>query len=609
MPTRPPTANGWEIMKNGQWSPKKMAGIWTALALALILWGAKPVKSFASSLLYKSYVIRYDRGWDVLCEPYEVQPNDWVLKIFRQKGEISTKDFREFLGIFKRLNPHVKNIDRIRPGQIIDIPLKKIDPNTLPGQASGIVTIPFVTLSKSSELIHRHCQRYKVRRGDTVSKLIARRFGRFGSRSYKEGVKLFKAANPNIKNLNLIYAGRRIYLPDPAIRKKAWYASLYDKEGNIRKKIDSQALAETAVAPIQALREANEKPASSDPLAQVASVVEGKLYNRGTYYFPRQGRPDFELDLERYPVLDLNDGQKIIFTHESKIMDVESALLETYWPNVKIITLEGKEKPSQILDKLFNTIEQDSQANELYLADQGTQITVRARWIKPAADNGRRICITPIQSPDQKTPESIRRYLDQLGIVLREILEDGGSRLADTSGPDRPDPGRRHRVKPVTALAPAGIKDLVSQVMGAFGYTFSGDIEISFPYAGIQVKALSNLISSPDGRQWLIDFGDLYGDAVKAIENSGLPVIQIRPGTEDTKALALVFKALGKRVTLNPSYLAARRPPDYNTTITIEGIVVQDSQGDSFLLTNTGLHPAIANFLTARGIKLIEWSS
>ena len=596
-------------MKDRHASANRLAGKLAILAVIVILCLGLTHRVRASSLLYKSYVIRYDRGWDILCEPYEVKPNDWVLKIFRQKGEIASRDFREFLGIFKRLNPHVKNVDRIRPGQIIDIPLKKIDPGTLPGQASGIVTIPFVTLSRSSELIHQHSKQYRVRKGDTVSKLIARRFGRFGTKSYKEGVKLFKAANPGIKNLNLIYAGQRIYLPDPSIRKQTWYASLYDKKGNIRNKLDPQALAASAAAPLHELQQMQKEQgpdSESDPLKRVAAAVEGKLYNRGTYYFPRQGQPDFELDLERYPVLDMNDGQKIIFTHESRIMDVEAALLETYWPNVKIITLEEGENAPEILDKVFRAIEGEEQDNEIYYAGQGTRITVRAKWIKPATADGRRICITPIETPSQKTPEPIRRYLEQNGIVLKEILA-GNDKVPATNSAGQS--GEHHRIKPVMALAPTGIRDLVGQVLDVLGYGFSTDIEISFPYAGIQVKARSNLISSPDGGQWLVDFGDLYGDAVAAIEKSGLPVIQIKPGTDEAGALEIILRALGKTVTRNPSYLAADRPPDYNILVTVEGILVEDPDKNRYLLTNAALHPAVADLITSRGIKLVEWSS
>ncbi len=185
-------------------------------------------------MLYKNYVVRYDRGWDILCDPYQVQQGDWVLKIFRQKGELAHNDFREFLGIFERLNPHVKDIDRIRPGQVVDIPLKKLAHGTLPGQSSGVVTIPFVMISGPKEMIEKHTRTYTVQQGDTVSTLIANRFGgRYGNTTYSQGLKLFKAANPHIKDLNRIYAGQKIYMPDPSIREQSWYSALFDEAGNL----------------------------------------------------------------------------------------------------------------------------------------------------------------------------------------------------------------------------------------------------------------------------------------------------------------------------------------------------------------------------------------
>ncbi|MBW1842084.1 MAG: hypothetical protein JRI75_09870, partial [Deltaproteobacteria bacterium] len=94
------------------------------------------------AFFYKNYVVRYDRGRDILCDPYVVKKNDWVIKLFKEKGEIAHTDFPEFLRIFKRINPHIRDTDLIRPGQHILIPLQKIRGNTLPGQSSGIVTIP-----------------------------------------------------------------------------------------------------------------------------------------------------------------------------------------------------------------------------------------------------------------------------------------------------------------------------------------------------------------------------------------------------------------------------------------------------------------------------------
>jgi hypothetical protein len=50
-----------------------------------------------SALLYRTYVGKIRPGLGYLCDAYIVQKNDWIYKIFRQKGEISADDFQ---GVF-----------------------------------------------------------------------------------------------------------------------------------------------------------------------------------------------------------------------------------------------------------------------------------------------------------------------------------------------------------------------------------------------------------------------------------------------------------------------------------------------------------------------------
>jgi LysM repeat protein len=302
------------------------------------------------ALLYKNYVVRYDRGWDILCDPYQIRQGDWVLKIFRQKGEIAHDDFREFLGIFQRLNPHVKDIDRIRPGQVVDIPLKKLVQGNLPGQSSGMVTIPFVMISSPKEMIEKHTRSYTVQRGDTVSTLIARRFGgRYGNKTYSQGLKLFKAANPHIKDVNRIYAGQKIYMPDPSIREQSWYQTLFDEAGNLVEKMADSAESETDAPPSQPAAAAGpEMPGPSPeatttgPAAEAASVIGGRLLDKGTYFLPMKQGKDFELDLSRYPIIDLQNGSKVILSAQDRVMNVDLPLIQSYWEKVKVARVPEK---------------------------------------------------------------------------------------------------------------------------------------------------------------------------------------------------------------------------------------------------------------------------
>ena len=96
---------------------------------------------------FKRYAVYPYNDRKVLCEPYRVAKDDWLYKIFRQKGEISESDFPLFIAIFKTLNPGISNIDNINPGQEILIPLKTGFQEDFNETVPGVVDVPIIEFS------------------------------------------------------------------------------------------------------------------------------------------------------------------------------------------------------------------------------------------------------------------------------------------------------------------------------------------------------------------------------------------------------------------------------------------------------------------------------
>ena len=137
-------------------------------------------------------------GNRIWCEPYVVRKNDSLTRVFQEKGGIIDENPEEFLKIFKRLNPQVKDLESIRPGQQIYIPLKKMDPEAersgnfseVPQRkeiaadfrtdVSRIFTLPMVTVSQKSRQLPNRNRRpmvpvfteYKIKPGDTLSRIF-----------------------------------------------------------------------------------------------------------------------------------------------------------------------------------------------------------------------------------------------------------------------------------------------------------------------------------------------------------------------------------------------------------------------------------------------------
>lgn len=554
------------------------------------------------AFLYKSYTVRYDRGWDILCDPYVVQKNDWVLKLFKQRGEIAHEDFPEFLRIFKRINPHIRDIDRVRPGQHIMIPLKKIKQGTLPGQSSGIVTIPFVTISNVPEAIDKRSAAYEVRKGDCVSVLIARKFGEFGSEAYQDGIKLFKLVNPDIEDIDRIYAGQMVHIPDPSLRKEDWYPSLFGPsngdggvggyEGGLQAQVPAQEPPAATVV--------DDRPKT--PLMEAASILNARLLDKGKYYFPRPGQEDFELELSSMPIIELKDGTRIVFPENAEVQRTEVEIITAYWKRVKVVGLAAGATAEQVFNSVFDSLGIVPSSEGLSFSDRGVDVEARGKWIIEEPSTGdvvpRKVCISLIERPDQRTPESICRYLEQHDIIVRDVVAGPGPGPESAQRETRP-------VMGAVTIDPSNPRHMVRDFVTALGFQYAPDVSISFPYAGVQIKAVSNLIAMPGRIPLLVDFGDFYGDALAAIEKTGFDIIQIKGEDGPGAIIKKLLTALGLTYSSNPWFAAAKRSDVYNTKLTIPGLLIKNGEGSQTLLSDVPLHDGIVQLLTHQGVRVI----
>ncbi|OEU67290.1 MAG: hypothetical protein BBJ57_06405 [Desulfobacterales bacterium PC51MH44] len=584
--------------------PERMCLASSLLATIILAYLIAPRPAYGT-LLYKSYIIRYDRGWDILCDPYVVKKDDWVYKLFRQRGEIAHKDFPEFLRLFKRLNPHIRDINRIRPGQHIVIPLKKLSQGALPGQSSGVVTIPFVGISNKFKTLKKYSAKYKVQKGDCVSLLIARRYGAYGSELFEQGIKLFRLINPQIEDPNRIYVDQMIRIPDPAIRNQPWYQALFDSSAGIKSKagFDSLILTDEKTPKSFVSEDRGEQP--KPPLSEVASVLDAKLFNKGAYYFPIPGRKDFELDLSRFPFIVCKDGTRMIFLKDNKNQEAELNMVTSFWKDVHVVRTAPNDSLEKVFDAVIDGFGKDVLKNRLSFSDHGVAVAVRGQWIidKPAEAEKtvRHVCITLIDNPSERTSESIARYLDQNNIIIKEVLK--GKSDATQKINSRQD---NNTAENVITIVPSDREAFVNDLLSAMGYRYTPSVNILFPYAGIEIKAVSNLATKNNKRSFLVDFGELYGDAVDAIEKSGLNVTRVKDNDHFHVIMQKLLDAMDVSYTDDPTFFAAQRPAIHNTTLTIPGFLIASPEKPKILLSLAPLHDEVMHFLANKGVKIIR---
>jgi hypothetical protein len=559
----------------------------------------------SAAFFYKSYIVRYDRGWNILCEPYIVQKDDWVFKLFREKGEISHSDFPEFLRIFERLNPHIHDMDHIRPGQRILIPLKKVDEDISSEESSGVVTIPYFSAEDLPETKTKASTDYRVKNGDCVSILIAERYGKYGTESYHAGENLFRKLNPKIENLNLIYAGQVVRLPNPQIKTPALSRPLNNGAVPAENPVGSGSIAASdEKASSTSVLKVDEKPSDST-LSNVASILDASLYNKGSYYLPRHGREDYQLDLSRTPFIKLENGTRIFFFTGNDNSQPETAMLESFWKDVRVVTIEPGDSTEKILETVFGKLEAGGLKRKLKFSDHGVKVEVQGKWIieksRKMGEPARYLCITLIHNPKEQTPAPIVRYLDQNNIIIKDIIMGKSA-----------DPPKTKVFPLINAGGPVVItvnsdrKLFVKDFLNAVGYQYIPDNPVSFQYAGVQIHAAADLASDNNGNSFLIDFGNFYGDALQAIEESGTSILQIRNNDTLDDIIQKLLGAMTVTFSKNPIFLAAKRPDADNTKLAIPGFLMDHQDAGETLITLAPLNHEVIQYLTDDNIRIVR---
>jgi hypothetical protein len=143
-------------------------------------------------------------------------------------------------------------------------------------------------------------------------------------------------------------------------------------------------------------------------------------------------------------------------------------------------------------------------------------------------------------------------------------------------------------------------QQLIETLMRILGFSYSQNVEISFPYAGVQISSRTNWIQSEMGKPVLVDFGSFYGDAVQALEKAGFIVIQILDADSVYEGVPMLLNALSVSYSMDPEIQLRGQPP-----LRIPGIWIERNGLASLILTDVDLNHEIIQAVQEEGLIII----
>ncbi|HOD36989.1 MAG TPA: LysM peptidoglycan-binding domain-containing protein [Syntrophales bacterium] len=509
-------------------------------------------------LVLKKTISARDRG-----PVYVVRKGDHLTGILRRELDAGPAEMGWMLKEVKRRNPGLKNVDVIEPGRKLSLP---------------VVAPP------------EGYQIYRVKKGDFLARILEKNLGLKG-RDLARALTDVKKQNPTIRDINLIFPGQRIFIP------------LVSSPGR-EKAEESARLPEPAAV----LPELKPVLLTEKERALVRRVVEqtgGLVLTDGNYYIPLSAEDQVTIDCATVPVVELDDGSRILVDFESRVPPDLKERIQRVWKNYTVIQDSGGVGALPALERIFKASRNYSFRKTADYADVGAEPKIRLLldWVlfkKESAFTG----IALRESPSAAMPAALSRYAERNGISVLEMT-DGLDVVRDEAPPGPP--------SDVPALKSETTAELVDSVITTLGLTASRDAWVKVAEAGAPAKVVSAkvdfLVERPGKEGAVIALRELPAPFQESLKRKGMDVVMVKWDDEKKAVIEKTLTALGYPFNSDTFDFSGPGGKDGKPrwVIRIPATRVNLAEGELFL-TPSALDGDIYSYVNATwGTKLIRY--
>jgi LysM repeat protein len=535
-------------------------------------------ETYSISLVQTAEVARETIELDnkkILTETYTAKEGDHIWQLLRSRDLLKKNKLGGVLSALKKLNPSLSNIDMIHPGEKIIIPLV-ITPITNKDEPENTADIETVSLKDIENLEY-----YTVSSGDSLIKIINKKYSIPGNELYDEYLNQLKKLNPGLKDLDHIYPGQKVRLPiySPKVVR-----------GTIEQK------------PVKPKKDKILKPEAKElgnHLNRIFTLIGEEYVQQGTHFIPLKTGEKINLNTETYPLINLRNGEKIIVDLFNSLPDKDkmAELIRSNWDNYRIVHITGKDDLERAVAKILSACNYARvyTKDESLVFEDDIKMEITVDWIikllpEPSDIKDNIICLNMNNDKSETVPSPLKDFLASQGIKIIDYPPDSGNKKAVPPAPDAVsiDENRNNIVEKILELA--GQK-----------YSAGKDIPI------YQAKDSDfNLIVPADyyfkrnGKDCIIDLNGIGADIVNILKEHKFLVLPLSGEPDAQKLAGKTLDFLGIENNKNHTFYALPENKKKNVKIIIPGILFKDAGGQSAFISSINLSPDISEFLSMK---------
>ena len=562
--------------------------------------------------LRKSVYTREYQGEVVEGEERAVGGGDSLWRILVQEKGLPEKRFRSYLVVIRGLNPQLKNLDVLRVGDSIFIPLRPDE--TLGNEAASAKTNAPATNSTTGATVS-----YRVKAGEYLYQILRDRLGISDNRQVANYSALVKDLNPERKNWDLLQEGDTILLPTSGQRRAVTGAEIKSsaQSNGLLEKSSSEknSGAREAAAPVPSIdmRDARRIPARNNLpiLTKVIEAVGGEVQSGGEELVLVHDST-VRINRSSYPVVyNPKLQQRVVLDPENNIPVTLRTRLSDPQVGTPVVSMTDQVSLQEAVSRLLSGLGYQPLPTDrsVVIQDEGIAFEARGSWMVLAPEESHKAqevyIISLTDSPDE-IPEYLRSQLALKGLHLKDVLIASGA-------PKAPAPkilvvAHRESDESTTQIKiwPRDKTEIVDALLLAHGISFGVAETLSVDLRdGLRMETRSDRVFDLRGQRTAIFFQRTDPEIKKALqEKQGVKTVELEIASLSSREIiGKLLNILGDQMTYREHrFSAANGSNQERLTLNAWGFLLSKP---SMFITDREIPQPLHRFFFEKGLEIV----
>lgn len=557
----------------------------------------------AEMSLRKSINTREFQGRQFEGEERQIGPGDSLWRILVEEKGLPGQKFRSYLVVIRGLNPQVKNLDVLRIGDKIFIPLRVEgagDPRARTDMAAERSPAqPGTTIN------------YRVKSGEHLYQILRDQLKLTEERKLAQYYSLVKDLNPERKDWDTLQEGEIIRLPTLGTGLQT--ASAESVRTPPPRRGSETVVAEVpkpqASAPAFDAARALRSPAKENlPLfAKIAEAMGNEMQQSGEEVVTlKDGTVRFERSA--YPVIfNPTLRQKLVIDPDGKIPASLKSKLNDPSIGTPVLPMTNGVSIQDAVGQLLAGLGYQSLPTDrpVVIQEEGVTLEAKGNWmvLAPEVSNKRQeVYVVNLTANPNEVPEYLKTELAKKGLHLRDVAAPSTSNARPAEDEKNEPKANPAQVK----IWPRDKQEIVDTLLLSYGVTFGVAESVSVELSdGLRVDTRSDRVFELGGRRTALFFQGTDPEIRRSLQDKqGIQTVELDLKSLSTREIiSRLLTLLGDQAAYRENRFAAGSGSGQDR-LTVKAWGFQLTKKPMFV-TDRQIPPALHRFFFEKGLEIV----